>query len=134
MVSIEKDKYLTLACSPKVKAVFPNRWNSLRGVYGSHLVKNKRCLTEHFQAKLFRHERASGLMQALIRHFILSTVTGHNYSPTLPFNSMYFKGVCKNYWCKTIEATIVKKVPNESILIYATNILIVASWLMFFLL
>ena len=34
----------------------------------------------------------------------------------------------QNYWRKTTEATIMKIVPNESKLIYAINILIVASW------
>ena len=50
---------------------------------------------------------------------------------TSPFKSIYFrggKGGCKNYCRKTTEVTIMKRVPNESKLIYAINFLIVASW------
>ena len=38
----------------------------------------------------------------------------------------------KNYCPKTIEATILKKVPNESKLIYAINIFIVATRFLLF--
>ena len=51
---------------------------------------------------------------------------------TLPLKSMYFQMFCKNYCPKTIEATILKKVPNESKLIYAINIFIVASRFLLF--
>ena len=47
-----------------------------------------------------------------ICHFMLS-----------PFKTVYFQNFCKNYCCKTIEATIMKKVQNESKLIYVINIL-----------
>ena len=45
------------------------------------------------------------------------------------FKSKYFQTFCKNYCCKSIEATIMIKVPNESKLSYVINILIVVSWL-----
>ena len=51
---------------------------------------------------------------------------------TSPFKSMYFKIFCKNYCRKTIEATTVKKVSNESKLIYAIYNFIVASWCLLF--
>ena len=41
---------------------------------------------------------------------------------TLPLKSMFFQMFCKTYCPKTIEATILKKVPNESTLFYAINI------------
>ena len=46
---------------------------------------------------------------------------------TSPFKSMYFQFFGKNYCRKTIEATTVKKVPNERKLIYAIYNFIVAS-------
>ena len=46
---------------------------------------------------------------------------------TLTFKSMHFQIFAKNNCRKTIEATIMKKVPNESKLIYTINIFIVAS-------
>ena len=46
---------------------------------------------------------------------------------------MYFQIFWQNYCRKTIEATTVKKVPNERKLIYAINNFIVASWYLLFL-
>ena len=41
------------------------------------------------------------------------------------FKSMYFQISCEHSCCrKTIEATMMKKAPNESKLIYAINILL----------
>ena len=60
----------------------------------------------------------------------------HLYSPyiiirklvTSPLQSIFLWTFCKNYCRKTTEDKIMKIVPNESKLIYAINILIVASW------
>ena len=57
----------------------------------------------------------------IIRHLVTS-----------PFKSMYFQIFGKNYCRKTIEATTVKKVPNERKLIYAIYNFIVASWCLLF--
>ena len=46
---------------------------------------------------------------------------------TPPFKSMYFQISCKNSCRTTIEATMMKKAPNESKLIYAIDIFIVVS-------
>ena len=46
---------------------------------------------------------------------------------TSPFKSMYFQISCKKCCRSTIEATMMKKTPNESKLIYAINIFIVVS-------
>ena len=46
---------------------------------------------------------------------------------TPPFISMYFQIYCKNSCRTTIEATMMKKAPNESKLIYAIDIFIVVS-------
>ena len=43
---------------------------------------------------------------------------------TSPFKSMYYQISCKNSCSKTIEATMMKKIPNDSKLIYAINILL----------
>ena len=51
---------------------------------------------------------------------------------TSPFKSMYFKIFRQNYCRKTIEATTVKKVPNEHKLIYAIYNFVVASWCLLF--
>ena len=51
---------------------------------------------------------------------------------TIHLKSIYFQILCKNYCRKTIEASVLKKVPNESKLIYAIYIFIVASWCMLF--
>ena len=51
---------------------------------------------------------------------------------TSPFKLVYFQSFCKNYCRKTIEASIINKVLNKSILIYAINIFIVASWCLLF--
>ena len=58
----------------------------------------------------------------IIRHLVTS-----------PFKPMYFQISCRNYSRITIEATVIKKVPNESKLIYAIYIFIVASWHLLFL-
>ena len=52
---------------------------------------------------------------------------------TSPFKLVLFQILCKDYCRKTIEASIAKKVLNESQLIYAINIYIVASWCLLFL-
>ena len=44
---------------------------------------------------------------------------------TPPFKSMYFQISCKNSCRTTIEATMMKKAPNENTLIYAIDIFIV---------
>ena len=44
---------------------------------------------------------------------------------TLPFRTAYFQNFCKKYFCKTTGATIMKKVPKNSKLIYVINILTV---------
>ena len=36
---------------------------------------------------------------------------------TSPFKTVYFQNFCKNYCCKTIEATIMKTISNDSKLI-----------------
>ena len=36
---------------------------------------------------------------------------------TSPFKTMYFQNFCKKYCCKTIEATIMKNISNDSKLI-----------------
>ena len=46
-----------------------------------------------------------------------------------PFKSMYYQISCKNSCRKTIGAAMIKKIPNESKLIYAINIFIVVSFL-----
>ena len=46
---------------------------------------------------------------------------------TPPFKSMYFQISCKNSCRTTIEATMMKKAPNKSKLIYAIGIFIVVS-------
>ena len=62
------------------------------------------------------------------------TVTGHNYS--LSYNVAVWINVFPDFWqnyCrKTIEATTVKKIPNERKLIYAIYNFIVASWCLLF--
>ena len=52
---------------------------------------------------------------------------------TSPFKLVLFQISCKDYCRKTIEASIAKKVLNESQLIYAINIYIVASSCLLFL-
>ena len=47
---------------------------------------------------------------------------------TSQFKSIYFQIFCKNYCRKTTEATIMKIVSNETKLIYAINIFILATW------
>ena len=49
----------------------------------------------------------------------------HHVTP--PLKSMYFQISCKNSCRTNIEATMMKKSPNESKLIYAINIFIVVS-------
>ena len=51
---------------------------------------------------------------------------------TSPFKSMYFQIFCKKYCRKTIEATVMKYVPNESKLINTINNYIVAFWCVVF--
>ena len=46
---------------------------------------------------------------------------------TPPFKPMYFQISCKNSCRTIIEATMMKKAPNESKLIYAIGIFIVVS-------
>ena len=46
---------------------------------------------------------------------------------TPPFKSMYYQISFKNSCRTTVEATIMKKAPNESKLIYAIDIFIVVS-------
>ena len=43
---------------------------------------------------------------------------------TSPFKSKYFQISCNNYCSKTIEATLMKKVPNESKLMHPIYILL----------
>ena len=51
---------------------------------------------------------------------------------TSPLTSMYFKISCKKYCRKTIEATMMEKVSNESKLIYAIYTFIVSSLCLLF--
>ena len=51
---------------------------------------------------------------------------------TSPLKSMYFRIFWQNYCLKKIEATAVKKVPNERTLIYAICNFIAASWCLLF--
>ena len=51
---------------------------------------------------------------------------------TSPFKSMFFQIFWQNYCRKTIEATTVKKVPNERKLIYAIYNFIVPCWCLLF--
>ena len=51
---------------------------------------------------------------------------------TSPFKSMYIQIFWQNYCRKTIEATTVKKVPNERKLIYVIYNFIVVSWCLLF--
>ena len=51
---------------------------------------------------------------------------------TSPFKSMYFQIFWQNYCRKTVEATTVKKVPNDRKLIYAIYNFIAASWCLLF--
>ena len=55
----------------------------------------------------FTQETKQCRQDIIIRHIVTSL-----------FKSMYFQISCKKYCRKTIEATIMKKVPNESKLMY----------------
>ena len=62
------------------------------------------------------------------RETIVITCICHLVTP--PFKSMYFQISCKNSCLTNIEATMMKKAPNESKLIYAINIIVVSLCLL----
>ena len=69
-----------------------------------------------------------------IRMILWGAVKWHNYSPScnVAVKNNVFPDFWQNYCRKTIEATTVKKVPNERKLIYAIYSFIVASWCLLF--
>ena len=62
------------------------------------------------------------------------TATGHTHSPSsdVVVKSMYFQMFCKKILSKNYKSYNFEKVPNESKLIYAINVFIVASRFLLF--